>query len=203
MPGPYTITPPVQGQPIPSVGFGQAVKDAINDLDARLSAVEGSLLPRYYIKGGATSRNTTTTPSTDTGTGQLLAGIPLEIGTFEIELVGLFNLTTTGTQGIKTQWGFSGTANGATCIRTCMGPGDSATSQSANQLGVYSAAQATNQTASYFNAASAGWSGFREIAANFIVTAAGTLSLSWSQAVSSANNTNLQGGSYFRITRYA
>jgi hypothetical protein len=35
------------------------------------------------------------------------------------------------------------------------------------------------------------------------VTVAGSLSLNWAQSVSSANNTNLQGGSYFRITRYA
>lgn len=194
---------PVQGQPISSGAFGIKVRNYLIDADRRLSTLEGSLLPRYFIKANQTSRNTTTTPAVDSGTGQLLAGIPLEIGTFEIELVGLFNLTTTGTQGLKTQWAFSGTANGASCIRTCIGPADSATAQSANQLSVYSASQATGQTASYFNTASAGWSGFREIAANFIVTAAGTLSLNWSQSVSSANNTNLQGGSYFRITRYA
>lgn len=194
---------PVQGQPVSSGAFGNKVRGYLIDADRRLSAIEGSLLPRYYIKASATSRNTTTTPAADSGTGQLLANIAMEIGTYEIELVGLFNLTTTGTQGIKTQWAFSGTANGTSSIRTCFGPGDSATAMNANQLGVYSAAQATGQTASYFNTASAGWSGFREIAANFIVTAAGNLSLLWSQSVSSANNTNLQGGSYFRITRYA
>lgn len=40
MPGPYTISTPAKGQPIPSAGFGQAVKDAINDLHSRASALE-------------------------------------------------------------------------------------------------------------------------------------------------------------------
>jgi hypothetical protein len=42
MAGPYALTTPVQGQPIPSAGFGIAAKNAINDLDARVSALETS-----------------------------------------------------------------------------------------------------------------------------------------------------------------
>jgi hypothetical protein len=37
---PYTIITPVPAQPISASLFGQAVKDAIDDLDARLSALE-------------------------------------------------------------------------------------------------------------------------------------------------------------------
>lgn len=40
MAGPYTITTPVKGQPVPSSGFGQAVKDAINDLHTRVATLE-------------------------------------------------------------------------------------------------------------------------------------------------------------------
>lgn len=192
---------PVKGQPISSGAFGIKVRNYIINLDSRVSAIEGSLLPRYYIKANATSRNTTVTPAADTGTGQLLAGIPLEVGSYEVELVGLFTLTTTGTQGIRTRWGFSGTV--ANPVRTCLGPGDSATAPAVNATIMAQAFQATGQDASYFTATSSAFSGFREIATGFVVTVAGNLSLNWAQSVSSANNTNLQAGSYFRITRYA
>lgn len=192
---------PVQGQPISSGSFGLKVRADIIDLDRRMAIVEGSLLPRYYVKANPTSRNTTITPAADTGTGQLLAAIPLEVGTYEVELVGLFTLTTTGTQGIRTRWGFSGTV--ANPVRTCLGPADSATAPNANATIMAQAYQATGQDASYFTATSAAFAGFREIAPAFAVSVAGSLSLNWAQSVSSANNTNLQAGSYFRITRYA
>lgn len=40
MAGPYTITLPIQGQPISSSGFGIPVKNAIENLDARLTIRE-------------------------------------------------------------------------------------------------------------------------------------------------------------------
>lgn len=77
MAGPYTITPPVQGQPIPSVGFGVAVKNAITDLDARASAIEGS--QQLVIARGR--RTTTTGNVTTTETGFLrLDNIPVKSG---------------------------------------------------------------------------------------------------------------------------
>lgn len=192
---------PVKGQPISSGAFGIKVRNYLIDADRRLSTVENSLLPRYYIKANATSRNTTTTVAADTGTGVLLANIFMEVGSYEVELVAMFTLSTTGTQGIRTRWGFSGTV--ANPVRTCLGPGDSATGPGANATIMAQAFQATGQDATYFTASSAAFAGFREIATGFVVTAAGNLSLNWAQAVSSANNTNLQPGSYFRITRYA
>lgn len=195
------IALPVKGQPISSGAYGQKVRNAIISLDTRVSTVENSLLPRYYIKANSTSRNTTTTVAADTGTGQLLAGIPLEIGSYEVELVAYFTLTTTGTQGIRTRWGFTGTL--ANPVRNCLGPGDSGSGPAVNATLMCQGFQATGQDASYFTASSAGYSSFREICTGMIVTVAGNLSLNWAQSVSSANNTNLQGGSYFRITRYA
>ena len=65
MAGPYTITPPVQGQPIPSVGFGQAVKNAINDLDARASAIEGS--QQLVVARGRRITSTGNVTTTETG----------------------------------------------------------------------------------------------------------------------------------------
>ena len=192
---------PVKGQPISSGAYGQKVRNAIIGLDARVSAIEGSLLPRYYTKQNPTSRASTATVAADSGTGQVLAGIPLEIGSYEVEFVGLFTLTTTGTQGIRTRWGFTGTMTNP--VRACLGPGDSGSTPAANATIMTQSFQATGQDALYFVGASAGYSAFREITAQLIVTAAGNLSFNWAQAVSSANNTNLQSGSYFRITRYA
>jgi hypothetical protein len=65
MAGPYTITPPVQGQPIPSVGFGTAVKNAITDLDARMSTVEGS--QQLVLKRGRRTTSTGSVTTTETG----------------------------------------------------------------------------------------------------------------------------------------
>lgn len=195
------IALPVKGQPISSGAFGQKVRNAIISMDTRLSTVENSLLPRYYTKQNATSRASTTTVTADSGTGQVLSGIPLEIGSYEIELVALFTLSTTGTQGIRTRWAFTGTMTNP--VRSCIGPGDSATAPNANATIMTQSFQATGQDATYFVGASSAYSTFREITAQVIVTAAGNLSFNWAQAVSSANNTNLQSGSYFRITRYA
>lgn len=193
---------PVKGQPISSGAFGIKVRNYLINADARLSAIEGSLLPRYYIKANATARNTTTTAAADSGTGLVLSGIPLEVGSYEVELILLFNFTTTGTQGIKTTWAFSGTSNIATVNRNCLGPGDSGTGPNANAT-IMSQAAGPGTGAQYFTAANAAWSSAREALTGLTVTAAGNLSLNWAQSVSSANNTTLQAGSYFRITRYA
>ena len=192
---------PVKGQPISSGAFGIKVRNSILDLDNRVSAIEGSLLPRYYIKQNVTSRASTGTVADDSGTGLILAGIPLEIGSYEIEFCGLFTLTTTGTQGIRTRWGFTGTMTNP--VRNCLGPGDSGSAPNVNATIMAQAFQATGQDALYFAGASSAYASFREISPAIIVTVAGNLSLKWAQAVSSANNTNLQAGSYFRITRYA
>jgi len=77
MAGPYVITPPVQGQPIPSVGFGIAVKNAITDLDARASAVEGS----QQLVIARARRTTSTAGVTTTETGVLrIDNIPMKAG---------------------------------------------------------------------------------------------------------------------------
>jgi hypothetical protein len=65
MAGPYTITTPVKNQPIPSAGFGQAVKNAINDLDTRAGALETnaqSIIARGRRVTAKTGITTTETP---------------------------------------------------------------------------------------------------------------------------------------------
>lgn len=157
-------------------------------------------LPRWYVKGGATARNsgnhTPGTPSDDPD----LSGIPLEVGSFEIEVLGMFTVTTSTTQKIMTQWGFTGTWN--TSIKITSGPGADNVTDSASATSYSGRAYAQNsQTSTYNNSASSAYAGFREICADIQVSAAGNFSLKWAQAVSSANNTTLQAPSAVRVTR--
>lgn len=159
-------------------------------------------LPRWYVKGGSTSRNsgnhTPGTPSDDPD----LAGIPLEVGSFEIEVIGMFTLTTTATQKIMTQWGFTGTWNGSGTVKVTSGPGADNTTDSSSATSYSGRAYAvSSQTSTYDNSASSAYAGFREIAPDIQVTSAGNFSFKWAQAVSSANNTNLQSPSAVRVTR--
>lgn len=159
-------------------------------------------LPRHYTKGGSTSRNsgnhTPGTPSNDPD----LASIPLEIGSFEIEVCGLFTLTTTTTQKIRTLWSFTGTWNGNGTIRHCLGPGSGNTAAVDDAASVNTRAYTlSTQSADYDASATSAYAGFREIAMDVQVTAAGNFAFQWSQAASSANNTNFNSPSTVKITR--
>jgi hypothetical protein len=61
----YTITPPVLGQPIPPVGFGEAVKDAIEDLDLRTAALETNA--QTIVARGRRTTSTGSITTTETG----------------------------------------------------------------------------------------------------------------------------------------
>jgi hypothetical protein len=178
-----------------------ALEAADTALDGRVDTAEWKL-PRYVVKANATARNTTAAVAADSGTGQVLAGIPLEVGTYEIELVALFTTAATAA-GFQTRWAFSGTVNGTASYRACVGPADGGTVITANTLGNYVTVQLTGQSANYFRDTGAAYGAVREIAANVQVTVAGNLSLNWAQAVSNGSNTTLREGSYFKITRYA
>lgn len=151
-----------------------------------------------YSKPSGTARNTTITYADDPH----LAGIPLAIGTFEIELIGYFTLATTSTQKIKTNWFFTGSWNNS--IRACMGAGSAQVADRANiteaNVGGYTC---TGQDAIYDTSTSSGFTCFREISRTVVVTAAGNLSLQWAQSASSANNTTLQTGTCFIVRKLA
>jgi hypothetical protein len=155
-----------------------------------------NLLPVTYSKASALDRTSTTTYADDNE----LAGIALSVGTYTIELVGMFTLTTTATQKIKTNWAFSGTWNNP--VRACIGPGSAQTASRTDvtetQLGGYTA---TGQDAVYDTAAGGGFSTFREIGAVVSVSVAGNLSLQWAQSVSSANATSLKAGTSFIVRK--
>lgn len=177
------------------------LETAATSLDGRLDTAEWKL-PRYVVKANATARSSTATLAADSGTGQVLAGIPLEVGTYEIELVALFTTAATAA-GFQTRWAFSGTVNGTSSYRAGVGPADPATAIAANSLGNFVVVQLTGQSANYFRDTGAAYGAVREIAANVVVSVAGNLSLNWAQVVSNGSATTLREGSYFRITRYA
>lgn len=152
-----------------------------------------SMVPKYYVKPSPESRNTTTTLADDAD----LQSIALAVGTYEIELLGFFHLTTTTTQKIKTQWAFSGTWNGP--VRHIVGPGSAQTAATTDATETNVRAQAVNTDATYDCSVSTAFSCFREWTCNAVVTVAGNLSLQWAQSASSGNNTTLDTGTTFRV----
>jgi len=155
-------------------------------------------LPRWYDKANSTSRSTANTGATVTDDPDL-SGIPLEVGIFEILVLGYFALATTNTQKIQTQWGFTGTW-GATALRRACGPGWGSVLGS-DDTTINTRGYALTSSATYDTSVVAASAGFSERAVNVNVTVAGNLSFKWAQANASANNTTLQAGSCVRVTR--
>lgn len=156
------------------------------------------ITPQTYVKPAMESRNsggTGTTYTIDTD----LQGITLEVGQYEIELVGFFTLANT-TPKIKTQWRFTGTWNSP--VRACSGP-SSGNTAAPNVIteATFEGFVADTQDAVYGTSTAASYTIFREVARNVTVTAAGSLALYWAQNASSASNTNLQGGTSFTVRR--
>lgn len=154
-----------------------------------------ALLPVTYSKAASTDRFSTTTLADDPE----LAGIALDVGTYTIELIGFFTLATITTQGLKTQWGFTGTWN--TPIRACIGPGGSNVDARTDVTKVQLSGFTTAQTLAYEVAAGSGYAQIREIAPLVSVTVAGNLSLQWAQFNSSANITSLKAGTSFIVRK--
>lgn len=152
--------------------------------------------PLTFTKLANTARLSTVTLADDPE----LASIPLAVGTYEIELCLFFTLTTTNTQKIKTRWGFTGTWNNQ--VRGVLGPGvnqvAAPNSVTEAQMAAY---QSSGQDAVYDIAAGGTYGFARETASGVVVTVAGSLSLQWAQAVSTANNTTVQAGTSLKIRR--
>lgn len=150
-------------------------------------------MPQETLKNSTTSRQSTTTYAIDPD----LGGIPLGVGSWEIEFMLFFTLSGVTTSKIKTQWQFTGTWQQP--IRMCFGPGSGNTGgPGAIDTVNMGAVDASDQDAVYDYSTSGSYAGVREIG-NTTVTAAGTLGLYWAQAVSSANNTTLRAGSWCRV----
>lgn len=156
-----------------------------------------AFMPSTYAKAADTARNTTTTYADDPD----LSGIPLSTGSWEVELVGNFYLTTTTAQSIKLRWGFTGTWNGASTIRDVLGPGADNTTNAIQATSVAARGQTLTGDQTYGAPASAAYAGFREICRTVVVTVAGNLSLQWAQNSSSGNNTTVAQATHFNIRK--
>lgn len=164
-----------------------------SDINALIAAQ-----PLTYTKTANTARISTTALADDP---EILA-IPLAVGTYEIELVLFFTLTTSTTQKIKTRWGFTGTWNNT--IRACIGPGINQVAAPSTVTDMQSAAyQISGQDAIYDQAAGGTYGAAREYASGVVVTVAGSLSLQWAQVVSTAANTTVQAGTCMRVRKTA
>lgn len=151
-----------------------------------------AMVPKLYSKGSGTSRTSTTTVADDPD----LAGIPLSVGVWEIELF-LFATNATAANNIKTQWGFTGTYG--TPVRFCLGPGRSNTVATDISATSSYRAYGTTSDSTYGLGNSGQFSSIYERVHFANVTVAGTLSLKWAQDVSSANATTVQPGTIFRV----
>jgi hypothetical protein len=156
-----------------------------------------SKLPTTYTKPSSTSRNTTTTLADD----PFLSGIPLLVGTYDIECL-IFFTTASSTPKIKTQWAFTGTW--ASSTRACFGPGDTNTAVPSLATPTTVRGYTTDAQEAVYGAANSGaYSAVRELVRGVTVTVAGNLSLKWAQSVSNGSNTTVQQGSAFLVTKTA
>jgi hypothetical protein len=178
MAGPYTITTPVLGQPIPSAGFGIPVKNAINDLDTRVNAV--ALLAPLYDQRTSDSA----TIGTTTLVSVLQVTLPA-VGTYVYDLQGGF--TNAGTAG-KPGFALGGSAT-PTAWRWTSGTvhyqGAGLASESINASGttfpgVTSGQQLTNSN--FTNTTGHSW---MTIKGTITISAIGTLQFRFSELVAS------------------
>jgi hypothetical protein len=153
-------------------------------------------IPKTYIKTTATSRTSTTTYAIDPD----LQNIPLDVGSYEIELIGFVTFGTT-TPSLKTQWRFTGTWAGTNGPdRVVSGPNSTAAANAATAM-YTRGAQAAGQDAIYNSADTVLFTSFREISRNVQVSAAGTLALYWAQVTSAGGAVAVQGGTAFNIRK--
>jgi hypothetical protein len=105
MAGPYTIATPTRGQPVASSAYGQAVKDAINDLHLRTAALEqGS--QAVIAWGRRTTTSNTSASSTEVPVLRIDA-IPVKAGcTYQVNTGPIF-ATSTGVSGTPSGEGTS------------------------------------------------------------------------------------------------
>lgn len=155
-----------------------------------------SYIPKTYVKSTLTSRvNNTYTIDPD------LQLIPLDIGVYEIELVGFATFAGTTPQ-LRTQWRFTGTWAGTNGPdRAISGPNSTAVALTASAVD-FRGAQAAGQDATYNSGDAVNFTSFREVSRNVQVTAAGNLALYWAQVTTTAGQAvAVQGGTAFNVRK--
>lgn len=163
-----------------------------------LNANVVDFMPTTLTKTAATARASTVTPTDDPE----LSGIALGVGTWEIDFRGFSTMVAATTNGIRTRWGFTGTA--ADANRLCFGAGSGNTAGAASVTLVNAIARPwLSQDSIYSIASGAGlsYAGFREVVSEFVVTVAGNFSIQWAQQTSNASTVSLMQSSAVTIRK--
>ncbi|MET0916726.1 MAG: hypothetical protein ABWY81_11070 [Jiangellaceae bacterium] len=153
-----------------------------------------SMLPKTYTKQAAESRNTTAVLAAD---GELI-NIPLLVGTYEIELIILWSQVTAA-PGLRTQWGFTGTYGAP--VRHIIGPGATDAAPASDAATVNLGGVSVSAPVVYRSGSTGAFCCVQEKSRAIGVTVAGNLSLTWAQQTSNPNNTTVQPGTSFKVTR--
>jgi hypothetical protein len=145
------------------------------------------------VKTSTTTRTSTTALVDD----PQLAGIPLSVGTWTVEVMAPFWATTTSTGcGFRVAVGFTGTRTNdmGTYVYTLNSALTASSLASGTGIGV------TGSTAISTNSTQPDW---MSIKATFTVTVAGNVSFQWCQGTSSTDSLNMLVGAYMICTKTA
>ena len=190
-----TIQIPVQGQPLSVSQYGLRVRNAIVDIDTRLSRIE-STLSNYAFKQTATTRASTTTLSDDPD-----MKVWLEANSkYFIEM--FVTCAALAAADITTAWSIpTGTAS---FNRRVIGPGTGSTANTnADNLSIKMGTHNWNTPVTYNGARDSNTLQFQlqEIGVITVGPNAGYLALQWAQGTSNATGTIVYDNSFCRATK--
>lgn len=187
------IQVPVQGQTISSSLYGKLVRDAIVDLDRRVSNIE-STLSNYAFKAGSTTRASTTTLADDPDLKMFLNAN----STYFVEF--FLTVAAIAAEDIKTAWTVP--AGVTTANRRVLGPGSAALDSSADNIAVRMATHNYPTAAIYNGVRNSNSLQFQiqEVAIVRTGATAGYCAMQWAQNTSGATGTIVAADSFCRAT---
>lgn len=187
------IAVPIQGQPISSSLYGQQVRDAIIDLDTRVSNIE-STLSNYAFKLGVTTRASTTTVTDDPDLKMYLQPNATYFVEFFLTVAAIL------AEDIKTAWSVPAGVTSQT--KRVLGPGSAASQVDADNIAVRIATHVYATTVIYSGVRNSLGLQFQVQEVGIVKTGAtaGYVALQWAQGTSGATGTTVNEGSFCRAT---
>lgn len=188
-----SIAVPIQGQPISSSLYGQQVRDAIIDLDTRVSNIE-STLSNYAFKLGVTTRASTTTVTDDPDLKMYLQPNATYFVEFFLTVAAIL------AEDIKTAWSVPAGVTSST--KRVLGPGSAANQIDADNISVRIATHVYATTVIYSGVRNSLGLQFQVQEVGIVKTGAtaGYVALQWAQGTSGATGTTVNEGSFCRAT---
>lgn len=191
-----SIQVPVQGQNISSSLYGQRVRDAIVDLDTRVSNIE-STLSNYAFKVGTTTRANTTTVADDPDLRMFLQ----PNSTYFVEF--FLTVAAIAAEDIKTAW--SVPAGVLSTTKRVIGPGSAALENNADNIAVRLATHVYATTVLYNGVRNSLALQFQVQEVGIVRTGgtAGYVALQWAQGTTGATGATVNADSFCRATLIA